>query len=68
MRRVFEGGEGWIRPGRSERSRERDGERRPMDVLEERETGGVLRWEEEDGAFAMVVSMLMEVMLFGCRR
>jgi len=42
--RVFEGGVGWMSGGRSERSMERFGERRPLeeeDWLEEREMGGV---------------------------
>lgn len=64
MRRVFEGGEGWIRPGRSERSREREGEERRVlvEVLEEREIGGVVNWEAEV-VFAIVVSMLIEDMV-----
>ena len=43
IRSVFDGGEGWIRAGRSARSRDNVGEWRPLDVwLEEREIGGVL--------------------------
>lgn len=43
MRRVFDGGVGSIRPGRSERSRESEGEWRVLEcVLDEREMGGVL--------------------------
>jgi len=43
MRRVFEGGEGCIRAGRSARSRDNVGEWRPLEVwLEDREIGGVL--------------------------
>lgn len=45
MRRVFEGGVGSIRPGRSERSSDReDGDRRVFDpVLDVREMGGVVK-------------------------
>jgi len=55
MRSVFEGGEGWIRAGRSVRSRDNVGEWRPLDVwLEDREIGGVLScW------VAMMVSVLV---------
>lgn len=43
MRSVFEGGEGCIRAGRSDRSIDSVGEWRPLDVwLEDREIGGVL--------------------------
>ncbi len=46
IRRVFEGGDGCIKAGRSERSSER-GEFFPWDDrLEAREIGGVLGWSE----------------------
>ena len=59
MRRVFEGGEGDDRAGRSERSRERVGEWRRLVPLEEdeevRERGGV----ETSAAMLCVFCMLV---------
>jgi len=61
MRRVFDGGVGSIRPGRSERSRESDGEWRVLEfVLDERDMGGVLNsWDCIVGDAACVWCSMM---------
>jgi len=64
MRRVFDGGVGSIKPGRSERSIESDeGERRDLEfVLDEREMGGVLNnWDCIVGDAAVWCSMMLSV-------